>query len=205
MNGGLVRGRMHPPTNSASPWNNYVLTTVWKSTDTTPLKTIQCVSAKSVEVLLRGELGLIATQEINLRCARVDVWVPPAFSTGDKNSIVFAPCDWTNKEKCDAVSILNWYEAWGTNVQPAHTHYVWPRSIATQVIKNDADVVLFQFDIKVVATQYILKVHLQWRPANPDPRPTEGVLVSIRHREPPPPGTDFVLVQDQAFGSRMCM
>lgn len=204
-NGGIVRGRMHPPTNSASPWNNYVLTTTWKSGAVAT--GFKCVTALEAEDFLRKEIGLTIAQKVNLRVTRVDVWVPPAYANSDRNSIAFAPSDWTDKvTDCTTVPALNWYEAWGTAVQPAHLHYVWPKSIATQVIVDASTTVLFQFDIKT-ESEYIIKFHLQWRPSTPDPKPTKGVLTSIRHHlQPSPPGTDFVYIQGQDVGSHhMCI
>lgn len=191
-NGGTVRGKLHPPTACASPWNNYVLTTTWKTVEAG----LQCVSSKDVERLLRTEIGLKADQAIDLRVSRVDAWVPPAFVNSDRNYIVFSPCDWTDKEACVNRAALNWYEAWGTAVQPAHLHYIWQKSIANQVLKDNADITLFQLDISLKDLSYLFKIHVQWRPSTPDPRPVvKGILQSVRHREPAPPGVDYDFVQ----------
>lgn len=202
-NGGLVRGQLHPPTNSASPWNNHVLTVSWDSSSGPSPK---CVSSLQVETALVHEIGLISTQTINMRVSRVDVWVPPAYASGDKNFIIFAPSDWTDKvTSCGSTSALNWYEAWGTAVQPAHIHYVWPKSIATQVIRSFSNVVLFQFSAPSVM-HYLIKLHLQWRPSTPDPKPTHGVMAS-RHRSQPPPSstlTTYVLDHDAVGSHQLC-
>lgn len=175
--GGLLRGRVHPPTNSASPWNTYVLTLTWKEADTA--KGITCIGRKSFMEQLRTELGLAKAQQVSLRVMRMDVWTPPPSANSDRNFIVFAPSDWTDMSKCDAARSLNWYESWGTAVQPAHLHYVWPRSISNIVI-NDDDTVICRFDIKEKCS-YIIKLHCMWRPLVPDPRPTYAVgLRSVR-------------------------
>lgn len=171
-----MRGRMHPPTNSASPWNTYVLTTTWSLADTED--GIKCVSLSVLQDAIQKELGL-SKVAISLRLCRIDVWTPPALAGSDRNFIVMAPCDWTDASVCASVRAINWYEAWGTAVQPAHLHYVWPRSISN-VVLNASDLVLCEFDIKKKC-QYILKFHCMWRPLTPDPRPTvAGVFESVR-------------------------
>lgn len=177
LHGGIIRGRMHPPTNSASPWNTYVLTTTWKLADTE--KGMQCIALKTLAAAVRTELGLTTDQKLSFRVLRLDVWTPPSLAGSDRNFIVMAPSDWTDASVCASVRTINWYEAWGTAVQPAHLHYVWPRSISNIVLDN-ADLVLCRFDIKEKC-QYILKFHCMWRPSAPDPRPTfGGEFVSVR-------------------------
>lgn len=191
--GGLVRGSMHPRTTSGSPWNNYVLTTTYAVTSAG----ISCLLSTKVCDLVKSELGIRTdkikdTASINIRVTRIDMWIPPAYVGGDLNCIVFAPEDWTDKRNC-ADTDLNWYEAWGTAVQPAHAHYIWPRSIATQVITELDGASLVKFDTKKANVQIILKVHLQWRPAQPDLRPVSyGYLLSTRTKH-----LDYEFIEEQ--------
>lgn len=177
-NGGLVRGRMHPSTTSASPWNTYTVSTVWKAAKPED-KGIVCLSKKAIATIVKTELGL-STADIDMRVTRMDVWTPPAFQNGDSNCIVFSPSDWTSRDTCNAANQLNWYESWGTSVQPAHVHYVWPKSIATQVMRSGVDFEVVKFDI-IAGQEFIMKIHLMWRYPTPNPRPDSvSVLLSVR-------------------------
>lgn len=202
INGGLVRGSQHPRTTSASPWNCYTLTTTWKPTAVG----LSCFTSSQVQKLFKAELGLTDALKCDIRVTRVDVWTPPAAANSDRNYIVLAPSDWTHEnDKCDDARNINWYEAWGTAVQPAHLHYVWPKSMSTQVINRDVDVPLVRFDIAVISQSYIVKVHMQWRPSIPDPRPLNVGQMSSFSRQPPPPGTDFVYVDGHGAFAPMCV
>lgn len=180
--GGLVRGRMHPPTSHASPWNTLVLTN--SLTFEADADGLTCFSSSTVRKAVKSEIGVNAATPIDVRILRMDTWVPPVSQNTDKNYIVFAPCDWTNlRTTCANAVNINWFEAWGTSVQPAHVHYVWPRSISNVVLPNDTDVLICQYDVKksTVPLQYILKLHVMWRPSIPDPRPAGyGVLTPMR-------------------------
>lgn len=193
-NGGLVRGRMHPTVTSASPWNSYTLTSTWTAAKETDAGVV-CFLASQLRTGIRGELGLDGAKSIDLRLLRVDVWVPPTLATSDRNFIVLSPSDWTTQDSCSGWSQINWYEGWGTAVQPAHVHYVWPKSISTIVLPYQDDFALFRFDIKAKC-QYIIKFHVLWRVSNPDPRPTAenvGVLHPAReHLRSPPSQEGFV-------------
>lgn len=182
-NGGLVRGRMHPSTTSASPWNVYTVTTIWKA-EKTDVSGIVCLSKKTITDVVKIELGL-STAAIDMRISRLDIWTPPAFQNNDSNCIVFSPSDWTSRDQCTNANQINWYEAWGTSVQPAHAHYIWPRSIATQVMRSGADFEVVKFDI-IAGQQFLLKIHLMWRYPTPNPRPdSESVLLSVRESRRP--------------------
>lgn len=177
-NGGLVRGRMHPPTTSASPWNVYTVTTIWTAADEKD-KGIVCLGKKAIAKIVQVELGL-STDAIDMRITRMDIWTPPAFQANDSNCIVFSPSDWTSRDNCSSANQINWYEAWGTSVQPAHAHYVWPKSIATQVMRAGVDFEVVKFDI-IAGQQFLLKIHLMWRYPTPNPRPDSvSVLLSVR-------------------------
>lgn len=177
-NGGLVRGRMHPSTTSASPWNVYTVTTVWKA-QSPDAHGIVCLNKKAIAGVVKTELGL-STEAIDMRISRMDIWTPPAFQNNDSNCIVFSPSDWTSRGECAKANQLNWYEAWGTSVQPAHAHYVWPKSIATQVMRSDVDLEVVKFDV-IAGQEFILKIHLMWRYPAPNPRPDSvSVLLSVR-------------------------
>lgn len=175
LSGGLIRGRMHPPTTSASPWNSYTVTTIWKATAADKGGKF-CLTAKEVETATKAELGI--ADKIDMRISRVDIWTPPAFQNNDSNCVVFSPVDWTHRDGCK-IAQLNWYESWGTSVQPAHAHYVWPRSISNQVIPDGKDFPVMLFDI-IAGQQFLLKIHLLWRANNPVPRADSGVLISVR-------------------------
>lgn len=178
LNGGLVRGRMHPSTTSASPWNVYTVTTIWKATSPDK-KGIICLTKKAVATVVQKELGL-TSDAIDMRISRIDIWTPPAFQNNDSNCIVFSPSDWTSRDVCANSNQLNWYEAWGTAVQPAHAHYVWPKSIATQVMRSGADFEVVKFDI-IAGQEFLLKIHLMWRYPEPNPRPDSvSILLSVR-------------------------
>lgn len=200
LNGGMLRGRMHPPSNSASPWNNCVVTFQWTPTPPTTGKdfvTLQALSAASVRTQLTSELGLSGS--VDMRIFRVDVWTQPQVSNSTRNTVVMAPVDWT---RCGD-GILNWYESWGTSVQPAHGHYVWPRSITNIVIPNKSDCNIIKFDVRDANFAYIVKVHLVWRKSQPDPlRQIVGMTSSLRGpriEEPPPPDDYEVIIQESTM------
>lgn len=164
--GGVIRGRSRPTLSSASPWNNYTVTTVW--TPPSGQAGIQCYGATSLRAVVRKELGLASDFDMDVRVMRIDVWVPPANTNSDRNCIVFSPCDWTSFEACDKVRQLAWYEEWGTAVLPAHLHYVWPKTLSVHVIPGNKDFPLCKFDVKNDKMSYIVKFHVQWRPPTPD-------------------------------------
>lgn len=191
--GGLVRGSMHPTVTSSSPWNNMALTTSFSADKSA----ILCMTAMQVRGSLRSELGLKADAAVDIRIMRVDIWVPPPDAGSDRNFVVLSPCDWTARGGCDDSSQLNWYEGWGTAVQPAHVHYVWPRSISTLVIPNSKDLTILKFDCKEKC-HYIVKFHMQWRPSSPDPRPTKDVgrVSTLReYRHGFSPDQDYYMVE----------
>lgn len=186
LKGGLLKGRQHPTTTSSSPWNSLTLTNVWTGKEAG----ITCFIMQQLQIALRGELGLDPKQAVDIRVLRIDIWVPPTSTATVRNYIVFSPSDWSNKAICGSWSQMNWYESWGTVAEPAHLHYVWPKSmtIMTQPYENTA-AVLFRMDVKA-NQQYIMKHHVLWRPSNPDPLPTDvltGDFVSMhdhRHKRP---------------------
>lgn len=201
--GGLVRGSMHPTVTSSSPWNNYALTTSFDADKSA----ILCMSATQVRKALRTELGLKVDAAVDIRVMRVDIWVPPPDAGSDRNFIVLSPCDWTARGGCDDSSQLNWYEGWGTAVQPAHIHYVWPKSISTLVLPNNKDFTILKFDCKDKC-HYIVKFHLQWRPSNPDPRPTGAVgrVSTMReYRSELFSDADYCMVEQNAVASLATM
>lgn len=151
----------------------------WKNVATTD--GVACVSKLAILNLAKTELGIGSTVPIDMRITRVDLWVPPAFQNSERNYVVFSPCDWTSRSDCDSSSQLNWYEAWGTSTQPAHVHYIWPRSISVQVMPANSDFEVFKLDTKKSA-EYIMYVHMQWRNATPNPiQLAYGQLDSLRH------------------------
>lgn len=176
LNGGMIRGRMHPPTNSASPWNNIVCTFQWNptATDGKVFVPIQTLGAQQVRRQVKTELGI--QSEIDIRVRRIDVWTQPQTSNSTRNTVVIAPCDWT---QCGGAPI-NWYESWGTAVQPAHGHYVWPKSISTVVLPFGSDCTIVKFDVRDKNFAYIVKIHLMWRINAPNPLQQLGVLTSLR-------------------------
>lgn len=198
MNGGMLRGRMHPPSNSASPWNNCVVTFQW--TPTAPASgqkfvELQKLTASDIRTQLAAELGLSGA--VDMRLFRVDVWTQPQISNSTRNTIVMAPVDWT---RCDD-AILNWYESWGTSVQPAHGHYIWPRSITNVVIPNSKDCGVVKFDVRDVGFAFIVKVHLVWRKSQPNPlREIVGKTSSLRgpRTEEPPPPDDYEIITEES-------
>lgn len=183
-NGGLVRGQMHPRTVSAAPWNRLNLVVFWKLSDAKA--GLACIGMDQVRGQLLKELGL--TSVVAMRVTRVDIWVPPARVNSDNNYIAFAPCDWSLEETCQEVRPLTWYEAWGTAVQPAHLHYVWPRSLSVRVAIGNSAYTLFQLDLKDGNMSYLMRFSVQWRAATPDPRPTvKGIFDAYRgHMSEPP-------------------
>lgn len=198
--GGMLRGRMHPPSNSASPWNNCVVTFQWMPAtgkDDKDFVTIQTLSATSVREQLSAELGLKG--DVDMRILRVDAWTQPQISNSTRNTIVMAPVDWT---ACGS-AVINWYESWGTSVQPAHVHYVWPRSITNVVIPNANNCAIVKFDVRDKSFAYIIKVHLIWRKSQPNPmRLVMGITSSLRDPrsyEPPPPDDYEVVIQESAY------
>lgn len=199
LNGGMIRGRMHPPTNSASPWNNCVVTFQWlpKPGDgkNTAFSVVQTLSAANVRVQLEKELGIAG--KIDMRVRRVDVWTQPQISNSNRNTIVLAPTDWT---RCGDASI-NWFESWGTATQPAHCHYVWPASISTVVITSQNDCSILKFEVRDDAFSFIVKVHLAWRIATPNPLTLQaGIVSSLRgFRIYDPPPDDLIVDQDSAI------
>lgn len=178
-----MRGRMHPPTNSASPWNTYVMTFLWNSTKIG----IQCIAVSDIQSNLKSELGL--KTDVDMRIMRMDLWTQPQEADTDRNSVVFSPSDWTYADACSGWGQLNWYESWGTAVQPAHCHYIWPRSISNVVLpKQDTGIVICRIDCKDNKVRLIVKVHMMWRPSDPDPyRVSVGHVTSLRTRLRLPP------------------
>lgn len=196
MNGGQIRGRLHPTTSTASPWNNYALWTMWSFKDGET--GVKCFLAQAAVTALKTELGIATTTLINFRLSRVDLWVKPGATNSDRNFIVLAPCDWTRSMACDKARNINWFEAWGTAVQPAHIHYLWPRSISNVVLTGTDSEPLFDLDVQA-SCSYLVKLHLTWRPASPDPSPAKGgVITNLRMREPPPPG-DFEYITERCI------
>lgn len=194
--GGLVRGRMHPPTNSASPWNTYVVTFLWNSIK----EGIQCVETKDVSKQVQLELGI--TNDIDMRVYRVDIWTQPPEANTDRNCVVFSPSDWTFGDGCTGWAQINWYESWGTAVQPAHCHYVWPRSISNVVLSKQDTPTIFRLDCKDNKVKLIIKVHLTWRPSNPDPYRVKsyGKITSLRTHlhQRVPPSDDYELIDNMS-------
>lgn len=197
--GGLVRGSMHPTVTSSSPWNNVALTTSF----TADKSDILCMTAGQVRASLRKELGLKDDATVDIRIMRVDIWVPPPSQGSDRNFVVLSPCDWTVMSECGDSRQLNWYEGWGTAVQPAHIHFVWPRSISTLVLPNGKDLSILKFDCKDKCN-YIVKFHMQWRPSNPDPRPTQmlGQVMTLReYRHRSSPDADYIMVEQDTVAT----
>lgn len=198
MIGGQVRGRQHPSTTVASPWNQLAMFTTFTATAEGPV----CVTADVLRSAVRKEIGLADTVKFDMRLMRVDAWTLPADADSINNTIVFAPGNWTNRDAC-AVELLKWYEAWGTAVQPAHIHYVWPVSVSNIGIPDGNSFPLYLFDARTVNasaktfTKLLTKVHLMWRPISPDPRPTVTAILEswrsrpVQRREPSPPGVDW--------------
>lgn len=193
LNGGMIRGRMHPPTNTASPWNNYVTTFLWspsKEKDK-PIVTLQAISASQIRGQVSKELGV--SGKLDMRIRRIDVWSQPQIQNSTRNTIVLSPCDWT---RCNGASI-DWYESWGTSVQPAHVHYFWPKSISNVVINAASDCSIALLDIRDDRYSYIVKLHIVWRLSQPDPLTlVKGLVTGLRthvhiNDDPPPSDDDF--------------
>lgn len=191
--GGMLRGRMHPPTNSASPWNSSVITFQWQPTPAEANKTfvtVQSLSADTVVNNLCTELGVSGL--VDIRVSRIDVWTQPQIANSTRNTIVMAPIDWT---RCGTAA-LNWFEAWGTVAQPAHAHYVWPRSLTNEVIVAGSTCPIVRFDVRDAKFAFIIKTHVLWRKTDPDPLTVEGKTYSLRGPRglPPPPDEGFEIV-----------
>lgn len=193
LNGGMIRGRMHPPSNSASPWNNYVVTFTWSpqpAKEKQNFQQLQDLTVQHVRDNLTSELGLSGS--VDMRIRRIDVWTQPQTANSNRNTIVMAPFDWTT---CG--SIINRYEGWGTVAQPAHCHYVWPKSITNVVLGSGSSCSVVRFDVRDANFAFIVKCHLMWRKSAPNPLKTvPGIATGLRTRvyEPPPPGTDYVMI-----------
>lgn len=192
LNGGMIRGRMHPPENSASPWNNFVVTFLWSPTKPASgsFVTLQDLMTSQVRDQVRTELGL--SGGVDMRIRRIDVWTQPQTSNSTRNTIVMAPYDWTT---CGG--ILNWYESWGTSVQPAHCHYVWPKSISNVVLSDGKSCAVARFDVRDENFAYIIKCHLTWRKNAPNPLRATGEVTSLRTQvkeKPPDDGFEHVEV-----------
>lgn len=162
--GGRVGGKQHPTTAIASPWNSLACIAYWKSVKTADQARI---TIKSVLGLVKSELGVTSTIVAKIR--RLDIWVPPNKSATDRNSIVFAPCDFTRATKSKATPIIEWFEAWGTAAQPAHVHYIWPSATANLVVTEDDEGdlgLIWERQTSTDDPRYIMKVHLVWRVNN---------------------------------------
>lgn len=172
-NGGITRGSVQPRTVSASPWCHVALTSFTEPAGLSDAKYF-CVTFKAVRDQLKVELGLGATT-VNMRIVRVSIWTSPTVAGSDSNFIVMSPADLSQAPKdCNVYRQMNWYEAWGTVVRPAHIHYVWPKSQSVRVI-NEADVgELLLMDLKGgTPLKYIFRFGVQWRCDSPDPRPKD--------------------------------
>lgn len=203
-NGGFIRGRVHPTSTSAAPWNCYTLTTYWHAAPT-PKSQVQCVMLKELRDMIRTELGFKKTNpmlDIDVRLLRLDVWVVPTQTNTLRNCVVLSPSDWTMHKDCGSSAQLGWREAWGTSTQPAHCHYVWPRSISNIVLPSKDDLTLFRFDVRDADTQYLVKFHILWRFSDPDPYPDfiQGKLVSVRSLPPPSHSEDCIAEETSSVG-----
>lgn len=191
LNGARIRGRQHPFTNSASPWINYTVTFKW-----TPAEVgIGCVTIQNIKAQINSELGLDATKII-ARIYRFDAWVLPVSINTNRNCVVVAPHDFTQGQDCSRKTYLNWYEAWGTNTQPAHVHYLWPRSMQMYALDSASSASIISFDIVDKNLSYLVKFHVAWRPEMADPNPRQGIITSARSAclpgyDPPPDPDGF--------------
>lgn len=191
--GGMIRGRMHPPSNTASPWNNYVVTFLWNPTpgnEKVPFNTMQALTSGNIRDRVREELGISGA--IDMRIRRIDVWTQPQTSNSTRNCVVMAPFDFV---KCEA--LISWFESWGTSVQPAHCHYMWPKSTSNVVIADGNNCRVLQFDVRDANFAYIIKCHLMWRKSSPNPlKICEGVVTSLRtfSYEASPSPDNYVMV-----------
>lgn len=191
--GGMIRGRMHPPSNTASPWNNYVVTFLWNPSAPAkdmPFNTFQLLNSGNIRDQVKQELGI--NGDIDMRIRRMDVWTQPQTSNSTRNCIVMAPFDFVT---CGG--IINWFESWGTSVQPAHCHYIWPKSTSNVVIAAGNNCRVLQFDVRDASFAYIIKCHLMWRKNSPNPlRVSEGVVTNLRtfSYEASPSPDNYVMV-----------
>lgn len=172
---GLVRGRMHPPVNVASPWNRVVMTTSWK-----PVSEGQnSLTASAVNNFLKTELGLnvtgtdkkVVSQSIEVRFLRLDIWSDPSISGSKNNYIIFSPHNFISD------NALTWIEAWGTPTQPANLHYVWPRSISNYCFSDGSGKIIGLIDASM-GCRYIFKMHMLWRPTAPAPKPMAEISLA---------------------------
>lgn len=203
LNGRCVRGRQHPQTNSASPWINYTVTFKWTPTATG----ISCITVNQIDSQIKSEIGL-KDEGLILRVYRFDAWVLPVSTATNRNCVVIAPHDFTQGQSCERKQYLNWYEAWGTAVQPAHVHYVWPRSMQVYAMDSKSTAAIVSFDVVNKDISYLVKFSTSWRPEAADPNPKSGIISSARSVMLPPeppdgfevlgsPATDLAAVVSQ--------
>lgn len=161
--GKVLRGRFDPPQCIAAPWNNLTVAYI-ESISSTPTST----TVGSIAIGLRGQIGLVAAQTIELRFVRLGVWIVDAIGVTNNLAI-----------RADALlrpatsGSHQWIEDTGTTARPAHCHYLWPRSEQNVVftIPTDNAVAIYQTDTKGASTTF---VHLRvlWRPVGGDPIPS---------------------------------
>lgn len=188
--GGLVHAGQHPYTSYASPWNEYVLVTTFSVYGGDQGNGLSYIDSYDVIRRLKTELfgRGISSQEISIRLHSVSVYVPPYNVDTSDNFIVFASCDFSRESynDNDVTKHLEWFEAQGTRVRPAHLHYVWPWNLQS-VVMNSSDYPrkLFRItpavrkspDNHLLPVDYLCRVHISWRPLQPDPRPSVSFRV----------------------------
>lgn len=188
---------MHPSTVTAVTWASARLTT-FSSVTQKKDATTTCVNLSTVRSALKSELGL-GSLTIDLRLVKVEIWTAPARANTDENFIVFSPSEYTSAQ-CGSTRQLGWYESWGTAVQPAHLHYVWPKPLSIHVFTDKDDAEIFIMDLKSKAedtsASFIMRFLVLWRASNPDLRPKSVMrLEPYKGSVQPPPDGDFQVIE----------
>lgn len=179
------------PNNSASPWNSYVYTGLFK----TNRSGLNSVTIRKIRNQIRRELGFSRKNHLSLRVLKIDVWTQPqSVALGKRNYICFSPCNWTSHSDKNHPLNIAWLEAWGTRVEPAHIHYAWPISVSNIVLpeiksppSTDNSPVLCQFYCQDrLDCAFITKWHVLWRCENPSPI-SLGTVTAMRTIPSEPP------------------
>lgn len=166
--GGAVRGRFDPPQIASSPWNNLVV--AFNQAFPTGVSGLQSTTYVNIQTALLQQIGLVTTQNVDMRLMRLDVWniasnpqYIPSFSNA--STLAISTLDFVTGNR------YGWLEDAGTPTHYPHIHFIWPRHLQEYVFTNRSQGVIYVTDV-AGATVHRVHLHVLWRPTQPDPLPT---------------------------------
>lgn len=178
--GGLVRGPAHPSVCIPAPWNHISVTRYIAISLTGDI----CITQRDIAYQIQQELGYVVPEKqpsavFDLRVLKVDIWKTPKQTATDLNRIVFSPCDFSNFLPPTSRDQLQWYEAWGSIITPAHLHYMWPKPLQNIVLPASFSTPLSVCILNgIKSDEFIVRFSVLWRYPNPVPfDPIPAVLL----------------------------